>query len=288
MANGTTFSLNRRDILRSIGALSAAGTARTQVLIAAGGTKGVVETTAGKIRGATRNGIHSFRGVPYGAPTWGAGRFVPAAKPSPWAGVRTSLAFGPICPQGNFGNPAQGDNTSRTDEDQFLLYRITERQAEDCLRLNVWTPEIHGNGKRPVMVWLHGGGFTGHSGSGLLACDGHNLAQRGDVVVVTRNHRLNIVGYLNLAEAGGEKYASSGNLGMPDIVAMLEWVRDNIGRFGGDPGNVTVFGQSGAEGSLSPCGGTKRFNTACSGNGRIGEGGRGVPGGAGLDESDGR
>jgi para-nitrobenzyl esterase len=101
------------------------------------------------------------------------------------------------------------------------------------------------------MVWLHGGGFTGHSGSGLLAYDGHNLAQRGDVVVVTNNHRLNILGYLNLAEAGGEKYAKSGNTGMLDIVAVLEWVRDNISNFGGDPGNVTVFGQSGGGGKVS-------------------------------------
>ena len=189
--------------------------------------------------------------MPYGSPTWGPGRFVPATKPVPWAGVRSSLSFGPICPQGYLGNPAQGDNSAPTDEDQFLLYRITERQAEDCLRLNVWTPEINGSRKRPVMVWLHGGGFTGHSGTGLLAYDGHNLAQRGDVVVVTSNHRLNILGYLNLAEAGGEKYATSGNTGMLDIVAMLEWVRDNISNFGGDPGNVTVFGQSGGGGKVS-------------------------------------
>lgn len=137
------------------------------------------------------------------------------------------------------------------DEDRFLLYRITERQAEDCLRLNVWTPEINGSRKRPVMVWLHGGGFTGHSGGGLLAYDGHNLAQRGDVVVVTNNHRLNMLGYLNLADAGGEKYAVSGNVGMLDIVVMLEWVRDNVSNFGGDPGNVTVFGQSGGGGKVS-------------------------------------
>ena len=220
-------------------------------LVIASSAKGVVETTSGKIRGATRNGVHSFRGVPYAAPTGGAGRFVPAMKPVPWAGVRSSLSFGPICPQGGGGNPAQGDNSSRSDEDQFLLYRITERSAEDCLRLNVWTPEINGTRKRPVMVWLHGGGFTGHSGTGLLAYDGHNLAQRGDVVVVTNNHRVNMLGYLNLAEVGGEKYANSGNIGMLDIVSVLEWVRDNIANFGGDPGNVTVFGQSGGGGKVS-------------------------------------
>ena len=220
-------------------------------LVIAASRKNVVETTAGKIRGSSHNGIHSFRGVPYGSPTWGPGRFVPATRPVPWPGVRSSLSFGPICPQGNLGSPAQGDNSAPADEDQFLLYRITERQAEDCLRLNVWTPEINGSRKRPVMVWLHGGGFTGHSGSGLLAYDGHNLARRGDVVVVTSNHRLNLLGYLNLAGAAGEKYAASGNIGMLDIVAMLEWVRDNISNFGGDPGNVTVFGQSGGGGKVS-------------------------------------
>ncbi|HEU0119641.1 MAG TPA: carboxylesterase family protein [Bryobacteraceae bacterium] len=230
----------------------AAGTAQPAAnLVIAASQKGVVETTAGKIRGSSRNGIYSFRGVPYGAPTWGAGRFVPPTKPAPWTGVRSSLTFGPICPQGAGGNPAQGDNTARSDEDNFLLYRITERQAEDCLRLNIWTPGITGSRKRPVMVWLHGGGFVGHSGSGLLAYDGHNLAERGDVVVVTGNHRLNMVGYLNLAEFAGEKYASSANLGMLDIVATLEWVRDNIANFGGDPANVTVFGQSGGGAKVS-------------------------------------
>jgi len=259
---------DRRDLLRAASGVAAAAAAANKVapaqskspaipagapvnLVIAASSKGVVETTAGKIRGSSVSGIHSFRGVPYGAPIWGDGRFVPARKPAPWAGVRSSLSFGPICPQGGGGNPAQGDNTARTDEDQFLLYRITERQAEDCLRLNVWTPEINGTGKRPVMVWLHGGGFTGHSGSGLLAYNGHNLAQRGDVVVVTSNHRLNMLGYMNLAEAGGEKYEASANIGMLDIVAMLEWVRDNISRFGGDPGNVTIFGQSGGGGKVS-------------------------------------
>lgn len=268
-------SVDRRDLLRTVTAVVTAaaapavtaGEAQAQSrlpatstvdakaspvnLVIAASSKGVAETTAGKIRGSSHNGIHSFRGVPYGSPTWGPARFVQATKPVPWAGVRSSLSFGPICPQGNLGNPAQGDNSAPTDEDQFLLYRITERQAEDCLRLNVWTPEINGSRKRPVMVWLHGGGFTGHSGSGLLAYDGHNLARRGDVVVVTSNHRLNMLGYLNLAEAGGEKYATSGNIGMLDIVAMLEWVRDNISNFGGDPGNVTVFGQSGGGGKVS-------------------------------------
>src|SRR6476469_5210422 len=140
--------VGRRDLLRTVTAVVAAAAAPNVVtgaqsklpaaakastpinLVIAASSKGVVETTAGKIRGSSQNGIHSFRGVPYGAPTWGSGRFVPATKPAPWTGVRSSLSFGPICPQGNGGNPAQGDNSAPTDEDRFLLYRITERQAE--------------------------------------------------------------------------------------------------------------------------------------------------------------
>ncbi len=123
-------------------------------------------------------------------------------------------------------------------------------QGEDCLRINVWTPAVNDNKKRPVMVWLHGGGFAAGSGQELLSYDGENLARRGDVVVVTLNHRLNVLGYLNLAKYA-DKYASSANVGMLDIVAALEWVRDNVAAFGGDPGVVTIFGQSGGGGKVS-------------------------------------
>ena len=125
-----------------------------------------------------------------------------------------------------------------------------EGYDEDCLCLNVWTPDPNTNRKRPVMFWCHGGGFAAESGTWPWVY-GENLARRGDVVVVTINHRLNLFGYLNLAEVGGERYASSGNVGMLDIVAVLEWVRDNIANFGGDPGNVTIFGQSGGGGKVA-------------------------------------
>jgi para-nitrobenzyl esterase len=144
--------------------------------------------------------------------------------------------------------------TPNVDEDRFLLYRTGGwSRSEDCPRVNVFTPAEPGNNgrKRAVMVYMHGGGFSGGSGNDLLSYDGENLARRHGVVVVTHNHRLNLFGYLNLAELGGERYAASGNVGMLDIVAVLEWVRDNIAQFGGDPANVLVFGQSGGGAKVS-------------------------------------
>jgi para-nitrobenzyl esterase len=217
----------------------------TRETIVASYSKPIVETEAGKVRGYIQNGIFTFKGVPYGAPTGGSARFMPPQKPEPWSGVRSSLHYGHMCPNG-FGMVNGGDNAPHNDEDAFLLYRAYGQPAgEDCLRVNVWTPEINGTRKRPVMVWMHGGGYSGGSGHDLLSYDGENLCHRGDVVTVTHNHRLNAFGYLNLAEFGGEQYASSANVGMLDLVAVLQWVRDNISNFGGDPENVTVFGQSG-------------------------------------------
>ena len=206
----------------------------------------------GNVRGCDRAGIYTFKGIPYGAPTGGASRFQPPAKPAPWRGIRSTLTYGPICPVG-IDVRSGGDNRPHGDEDSFLLYRGANHtsSAEDCLRLNVWTPGLSGTSKRPVMVWLHGGGFTAGSGHDLLSYDGENLARRGDVMVITNNHRLNALGYLDLAGLGGERYAASANVGMLDIVAVLEWVRDNAAAFGGDPGNVTIFGQSGGGGKVS-------------------------------------
>ncbi|HWA09675.1 MAG TPA: carboxylesterase family protein [Opitutaceae bacterium] len=213
----------------------------------------VVETTAGKIRGCRRNGVYGFRGVPYGASTGGAARFLPPQKPGRWAGIHNALHYGHVCPIGDPAHGyADGGNRADKDEDQFLLYRGYAEQVpgEDCLRVNVWTPEINGSGRRPVMIYMHGGGFTGGCSQDLLSYDGENLARNHDVVVLTHNHRLNAFGYLNLMEHGS-KYAASANVGMLDIVAVLEWVRDNIANFGGDPGNVTVFGQSGGGGKVA-------------------------------------
>ena len=207
----------------------------TKPLIVASDKNAVVETTAGKVRGYTRNGIHTFT-------TEGAARFMPPARPKPWAGLRSSMQYGPVSPQ--------PDRTGwQNDETAFLFNWNDGVPGEDCLRLNIWAPALADGRKRPVMVWLHGGGFVAGNGQEHPGYDGENLSRRGDVVVVSLNHRLGVVGYLNLAEYGSQ-YAASANVGNLDIVAALEWVRDNIAGFGGDPGNVTIFGQSGGGGKV--------------------------------------
>lgn len=202
-----------------------------------------VDTTSGKVRGFLQDKVHAFKGLPYGASTGGDGRFQPPAKPKPWTGVRDAFELGPRSPQ-------LIDSFKGQVVPEFEPMDRMEAMGEDCLRLNVWTAGVGAAGKRPVMVWLHGGGYT--SGSGGFVCyDGTRLAGHHDVVVVTVNHRLSAVGYLYLAGAGGERYANSSNLGNLDIIAALEWVRDNIAAFGGDPANVTLFGQSGGGGKVS-------------------------------------
>jgi para-nitrobenzyl esterase len=198
-------------------------------------TDPVVETWGGKLRGVVHDGIQAFKGIPYAT----AERFQAPQSPAPWVAVRDAKAFGTRCPQ------LEGSSASC-----FASWREPEPASEACLVLNVWTPGIGDKKRRPVMVWLHGGGFYGGAGS-TNVFDGTRLSRGGDVVVVTVNHRLNVFGYLYLAQLGGADFAQSGNLGSLDILASLAWVRDNIEAFGGDPGNVTVFGQSGGGAKVS-------------------------------------
>jgi len=213
-------------------------------LILASNENAIVETTAGKVRGFTRNGIDTFLGIPYAGSTAGKARYKAPTKPVPWTGLRSSMQYGFVSPQ----EPRAG---WADDEVAWMFDWDDGRPGEDCLRVNIWTPGVNDNKKRPVMVWLHGGGFSAGSGQELKSYYGENLSRRGDVVVVSLNHRLGVLGYLNLAEAGGAAYADSANAGMLDIVAALEWVRDNIANFGGDPGNVMIFGQSGGGGKVN-------------------------------------
>jgi len=191
-----------------------------------------LQTTAGRVRGLVRYGVNQFYGVPYAGSTAGSNRFMPPVKPASWTGVRDCFEVGERAPQDEDGPISE-------------VYSLDRREpmGEDCLKINIYTPGL-GNGRRPVMVWLHGGGFAGGSGNWLLY-DGTNLARKEDVVVVGVNHRLNLFGFLYLADLGGEKWANSSNVGMQDIVAALSWIKQNISVFGGDPGNVTIFGQSG-------------------------------------------
>ena len=195
---------------------------------------GTAQTRAGPVRGLLRNGVHQFWGIPYGAPTDGANRFMPPREPAAWSGVRDCFQLG----QRALMQPGGAEPAA--------VVRALNRnspQGEDCLSVNLFTPGLGGTA-RPVMVWLHGGGFTAGSGNYLLY-DGTNLAKKEDVVVVVVNHRLNVHGFLHLADIGGDKWAHSTNVGMQDQVATLEWIRDNIENFGGDPDRVTIFGQSG-------------------------------------------
>ncbi len=210
---------------------------------AAPATAPTVSTTAGKIRGVSDSGVFAFKGVPYAASTAAEGRFQPPAKSKPWTGVHDASQLGHRSPQllslfHGFVPP----EVEAMDRDEAM--------GEDCLVLNVWTPTLDRGRKLPVMVWLHGGGFTSGSG-GFICYDGTQLAKKHEVVVVTVNHRLSALGYLYLAGLGAERFANSSNVGNLDIIAALEWVRDNIATFGADPGNVTIFGQSGGGGKVS-------------------------------------
>lgn len=252
MSTRTSPRINRRELLQAGAGLAVASSlfnvARAQWI--ATSTTAVVKTSNGPVRGLLEDGIQTFRGLRYGAPPIGPMRFMPPRKPQPWMQTAEALRFGPAAMQLSSGGsavsypgavgPALGQlMTSRED---------VVRQSEDCLFLNVWTAQLGSAKQRPVMVWFHGGGFNYGSGA-WPTYDGHSLAKNHDIVVVTVNHRLNAFGYLYLDELGGEP--GSGNVGQLDLVAALEWVRDNITQFGGDPGNVTIFGQSGGGSKVS-------------------------------------
>ena len=188
--------------------------------------EGIVRTTAGLVQGSNENGIYRYLGVPYAQ---AAERFVPAEDVTPWDGVLMADSYGAVSPQGSISGVGGSGDQSGTDN--------------NCQNLNIWTPGVNDGQSRPVMVWLHGGGFSTGSAN-EAGYDGENLSREGDVVVVSVNHRLNTFGFLDLS-AYGDKYRYSANVGMMDIVDALEWIQNNIAAFGGDPDNVTVFGQSG-------------------------------------------
>ena len=245
--NGRTF--NRRQLLRLSGTAGvgaalagpvyAATSAAPTAPPAAAGRCSTPRTAAattqyGKVRGYVEDGVFTFKRVPYGADTGGENRWLPAKPPKPWDGELPALTYGANCPQ------RLHDWTS---EQTFLQQWNDGWQSEDMLKVNIWTPGL--TGKRPVMFYIHGGGFTFGSAYELASQDGARMARHHDVVSVTVNHRLNILGFLDLSEFGGPAYADSVNVGMTDLVAALRWVRDNIANFGGDPDCVMIYGQSG-------------------------------------------
>lgn len=193
-------------------------------------TEPVVQTKAGKIRGFKVNSTYTFHGIKYA----NADRFRMPKEVEPWKGIKNALAYGYVCPMLKQDHPMV----------EVMLQHRYWPMDEDCQYLNIWTQSLDREAKKPVMVWLHGGGFFAGSSIEQVAYEGDHLSEYGDVVVVTLNHRLNILGYLDLS-AYGEKYYNSANVGNADLVAALRWIRDNIAGFGGDPDNVTLFGQSG-------------------------------------------
>lgn len=197
------------------------------------------QTNYGKVAGYIERGVYTYKGIPFAK----AERFQPAVRPDTWEGIRSSRHWGPVCPQPK-------NNGWRNDQTAFFYQWNDGFADEDCLRLNIWTKGLNDGKKRPVLFWLHGGGYTSGNGQEHPGYDGRNLADKGDVVVVTINHRLNVLGYLDLSSFG-PKYKESANLGMTDIVAALQWVKENIAYFGGDPNCVTIFGQSGGGGKVS-------------------------------------
>lgn len=256
---------NRRKFIQSVGAVGATGFAlgattlttscalstqqadkeEDEQVIFIGDNIAVTDTVYGKVRGFIHKDIYNFLGIPYGASTSGKNRFMPAQKPDPWNDVYPAVYWPNAAPQllDNFFS-----------KDRYLAftdYWHYDDVSENCLGINVWTPDHKDNSKRPVLLWIHGGGFTSGNSIEHPEYHGENLSRKGNIVFCSLNHRLGPLGFSNFAAAGGEKYAASGNVGMLDIVAALEWIRDNIENFGGDPDNVTIMGQSGGGAKVS-------------------------------------
>ncbi|MCR5313132.1 MAG: carboxylesterase family protein [Bacteroidaceae bacterium] len=232
----------RNKLLFALALLSFAINVKAQPITAGPHTR--VETVYGPIEGYQDGAIYTFKGIRYAK----AERFMPPQAPDKFTTLRQCKLYGPKAPQGqNFRWNERGSQTDYNFGNQFVLEPMDE---QGCLVLNVWTPAINDNQRRPVFVWIHGGGYAGGSGHDLPCYEGRALAEVGNIVVVNLNHRLNVLGYSDLTALGG-KYSQSVNLGQQDIVKALEWVRDNIERFGGDPNQVTIGGQSGGGGKVS-------------------------------------
>jgi para-nitrobenzyl esterase len=233
--------MQRRQFILSASAIAATGLTRFS---GAGAAElfPIVETEHGKIRGVTSGGIAVFKGLRYGADTGGRNRFLPPQPVSKWSGVRDAFDYGNIAPQ------IPADRSRSVYADLILNDLQPGGMGEDCLVLNLWTPQPDAGGKRPVIVRFHGGGFYGGS-SNSPGGDGEMLARFGDCVVITVNHRLSSLGYLYLGDEGD--FADAGSVGMQDLVAALQWVSRNVAAFGGDPGRVLIFGQSGGGAKVS-------------------------------------
>jgi para-nitrobenzyl esterase len=246
---------NRRKFIQNLGVGAAGltlGTAATSLVSCAssgnepedgqvlfiGDNIAVADTQYGKVKGYVLRGINYFLGIPYGADTSGTNRFMPPQKPKPWTDIFPAVWWGNSAPQYMEKRYANAYSS-------FADHWNYDDVSEDCLRLNVFTPGINDNKKRPVLVWIHGGGFTNGNGIEHDGYNGENISRYGDVVFCSINHRLGPIGFTDLGGVGGEKYKNSGNAGILDIIAALEWVRDNVSNFGGDPGNVSIMGQSG-------------------------------------------
>jgi len=251
---------NRRKFIRNLGAGAAgltlgpsaiASVSRTSVpakdedgqILFIGDNIAIAETTNGKVRGFIHKDIFNFLGIPYGANTSGKNRFMPPQKPDPWKDIFPAVYWPNSAPQ-------LLDNFYANRYLAFTDYWHYDDVSENCLGINVWTPGYKDNVKRPVLLWIHGGGYTSGNSIEHPEYHGENLSRQQNIVFCSLNHRLGPLGFSNFAGVGGEKFAASGNVGMLDIVAALEWIRDNISNFGGDPGNVTIMGQSGGGGKV--------------------------------------